>query len=273
MEKTKTTAVSTDNAITPEPVSFSLTGSALTLNVNCGLCRHHSRMAHPALKKVCREKGILEEAKPCARFSADPRQIKFSDDEQLLAVSEWIGQAPKKKLLLLAALLTQEERTRKQGRYFGEVVYILALGGEYITNYRRCRVVSAVKDYVTVEGQGIIATVMTSSVLSIKQWKKKKALLAATGKKRDPRYKTYFQAPSKVDEEIKQVIDNLRPPTLSDSVVNVKRKSLLEFELNGGFKATKKKVKKKIVHYVSHDNYDMTPVDVIVKTRGTSIVR
>jgi len=262
------------NAITPEPVNFTLGKSALTINTNCGMCSHFARMAHPVYKEVCKAKGLIETNKPCVRFNPDPRQVRFNDDDQLENFTEFLATLPTSKIPLIAAILSQEHRTRKNKFHFGEVVYILAFGTEYVSNYRRCRVLSADREYVTVEGSSLfIATVMATSVFNMKRWKKKKIELLESKRLRDPNYKKYFKQPSQSERDIAKIVATQAPLQLDSTIKDVKsRPAILAYNTEGAFRKGKLKKTKKVavVYNARIINKDITPIDELMRVRGSS---
>lgn len=219
-------------AVTPEPVKYDLSGCALAINAKCGACRHFSRMAHPAYGDVCASKGILEIAKPCARFNPDARQINFKSDEHIELLAELLATLPTNKLGVLAAIINREGRTRKRNLHFGEVVYFRMFGGDYISNYRACRIVSADKDYVHVEGKdGFTAMIYRESVLNLKQWKKKRKALKEAKKIKDPNYSRFFTLPNPAQQEVTKILEGQDQHITAKSVKNAKgRKPFLTIE-------------------------------------------
>ena len=256
-----------NNAITPQEISFPLSGCALTINANCGMCRHFSRMAHPAFKEVCQKKGIIEVSKPCVRYQADPRQLRFYEESHMVAFAEFLATVPTSKLPLLASIFNQEHRTRKRKYHFGEIIYIHAFGQEYISNYRRCRILVVERDLATVEGEGnLIASVMLKSVLNAKQWKKRKAELQAAKRVKDPNYKRHFKVSTKIEKEIKKAIETLTPPMLNDSIIG--KPVLVALHKESNLRPVKKASKKAVLFNAIKPNIATTPVDELIRVRG-----
>ena len=217
--------IKTKTAI-PTPLDINLNASSLTIKLSCGDCRHFTRMAFPEYGSVCSKIGIVEEAKPCKRFTPDSRLVEFQSDPDLVQFATFLATVPTSKLGVIASILTREHRTRKQGFNFGEVVYLRVFGDDYISNYRRCRVVQADARYVHVEGKkGFTATVLKTSLLNFKQFKKKRAELEAAKKIRDPKYKNYFAVPDVAAKKAAEILNSLVPPTLDGKVLSSKRKN------------------------------------------------
>lgn len=250
--------VSDNNTVMPEPLPFSLTTGGLTINTTCGTCKHLTHIPHPAYKEVCATKGIFDTNKPCKRYSVDTRQIPIKNNEDIIALAALMARIPKKSLPLVAALANRESRTRRSGYVFGQIVFIRILGNDYISNYRRCRVTEANKDYVFLEGaDGFSAMVHHSSILTTEKWLEKKAHLKKLKKIVDPKYQEYFTAPSKAAKEANKILDSLTPPDLT---VAMKGKKIL---LSAG--STKEK-QRNIVFSARELNPDTTPVDKLLKT-------
>jgi hypothetical protein len=258
--------ISGGKTIMPEPLSINLSACTLTIKTNCGGCRHFNRMAYPEYGIVCEKKGILETAKPCVRFSPDPRQIKFKNDADLVALAKALANVSKNKLPLLASLINKESRTRKQGWCFGEICYIRIFGEDYISNYRRSRIISADSQYVTIEGKGgFTASLTKSSVLNARQWKKKKRELEAAGKITDPNYSKYIRLPTKAEREAAKILDGVNPPAL-DGVTAKGRKAILSSEQ--AVKAKRVIKVKKPVFSTKRPDLRTTSLDQIFKTRS-----
>lgn len=250
-------------SVTPEPVNIDLRACALTINATCGDCRHFVRLAHPKYGQACSVKGVIETAKPCSKFNPDARRVRFKDDESVVAFAQFMASVPTSKLAVLASLINREHRTRKHGFAFGEIVYLHLFGGDFISNYRRCRVVSVDKEYVHVEGgDGFVATVYPTSILNMRKWKKKRKELEAAKRVKDPNYKRYFENTAKASKEAARILDSLQPlPFNKSSAKN--RRSLLATDDSGVI--GKGHRLKRVVYNAKTRDLRTKPLDELIK--------
>jgi hypothetical protein len=226
-------------------------------------CHHFSRMAHPTYVKPCKDLGILEVSKPCTRFTPDARSLKINNDAAAINLAIAMATVPTSKLKVLAALINREARTRKRGYYFGEVVYMRVIGGDYISNYRKARILFAEKDYLHIEGSvdGFVASVMHSTVLNSKEWAKKKKQLLLEGKKRDPNYIRNFQTQTPQEKLFTKDLVNNDPPEITHKSKN--SKVLVAVEMT----TTKGKVKK----LIRTKDVRTTPLDVLLSPKAIRV--
>lgn len=194
----------------PQSLDHDLDRSNLQVNQRCGNCKHLKRIANPAYEKPCIDLGMTEISRPCHRFSCDPTKIKFQGDRNIRNAIDLIQNLSPDKLLLMASMLIEESKTRRKGFFFGQTVYIRAFGDDYISNYRRMKVVSADRKYVNlVAPDGSTAMVFHGSVITPAAWRKKKEQLTKTERLTDPRYKKYTQSPSRADMQLREVRTNM----------------------------------------------------------------
>lgn len=200
-------------AAKPVPTDVKLGSSALFLPQQCGGCKHFKRIAHPAYEKTCTNLGILQESKPCERFMPDASGMKLSSPRQARNVMDLLRELGPSDLRNLATLALQERRSRKYGFKFGDTVYLQAFGDDYLSNYRRAKVVAADAKYVHIEAdQGFAAMVFHGSVLTATQWRKKHKWLIDNERLTDPRYHKYIRVPSQAElqaERVKHSLDAL----------------------------------------------------------------
>lgn len=223
-----------------EPLPFDLKSSCLTIKAKCGECRYFANTPHKAYKKVCMKLGVIEKAKPCKRFSPDVSLLNFNDEKQQFMLSDIMANTSTARLALLAAVINREARTRRHGFHFGEVIYIRAFGDDYVSNYRKGRVINADSEYVYISGnRNFVAQVYHDSVIKHAQWKLKKVKLTKAGKVRDPRYKSYTQlVPEHIAKLKRDMEDAYQPPTIdfdfgkSNKPKNVKYASVARVPLD-----------------------------------------
>lgn len=188
----------------PEAISFDLGRTNLLVDQRCGNCKHLKRIAHPAYEKPCIDLGKLDISKPCARFSADPTKIRLNNRLARIAV-ELIQELSDDKLALMSSIFNEERKTRRYGFTFGQNVYLNIYGGEYISNYRRMKVVSATKDYVNlIADEGFTAMVYSKNVLTPAQWRKKEAWLIRNERIKDPNLYKYTRSSTQAELQLEK---------------------------------------------------------------------
>jgi hypothetical protein len=190
----------------PVPTDIKLGSSALFIPQACINCKHFRRVAHPAYEKPCATLGVLGDSRPCERFSPDPARIKFTQKRHASVLIDIMRTMNDSDLLTVASLMTQERRNRRQGYRFGDTVYLCAFGGDYISNYRRCKVVSVDGKYINIQAdEGFSAMVYKDSVLSATQWRKKQAWLEARERHTDPRYSKYIPSAAQAKLQLEKI--------------------------------------------------------------------
>lgn len=243
----------TENTSYPTPVTMPLNKSTLTINTRCATCKHFNRLANPAYGEVCSQLGVIETSKPCNRYSVNPAEIKIYEQEHVEALVEIVESLSDRDLQLMAALFNREHLTRKRGFKFGSVVYLRPFGGDYVSNYRKAKVISADREYVHIRAaDGWTASVFHTSVLNAAAWKAKKADLTKAGKIKDPNYSKYFQIKTKAQVDIEKFHSQGNEPISLDRSVRRNSKTLLTTE---GIEEKKKSLR-------------TTPVDELLKVRG-----
>lgn len=250
----------------PVPVETNLKSTALLINITCGKCQHFNRIPYPQYGTVCSTLGVVEKAKPCKRFSPDSKQVQFSTDTDLVQFATFLASVPNSKLGIIASLLTREHRTRSQGFVFGEVVYLKVFEGDYISNYRRCRVVQADSKYIHIEGKsGFTASVLKQSVLNHKQWKKKRLALEESKLIKDPKYKSYFIAPTPASKKISQILESIEPPMLDGTTISPKKKNAIVVTEGS---STKLKKKVRVLYTKKINNARTAELDTLLRIRS-----
>lgn len=191
-----------------DPATHKLMGTNLAISAKCGMCVHFGNMKHPAYESVCKELGILEENTPCTRYEPDYRQLQLAEQPWFSAFAASLSQMTGKQRHILASLLMKENRTRRAGFFFGETVYMRVFEGDYLSNYRRGVIVSATSKHVYIEGRGgFHAMLMRNSVMTTKQWLRKKQELIRANRLKDPFLRRYVQVPTNLDKKIQDIIE------------------------------------------------------------------
>lgn len=168
-----------------------MTKESLGLVVKCKQCLYFSK--HCREGKTCEESGQQAMSRACSYFVADPYSINFQTDKAPVLLSKLLNKLDTKELPLFAAIIRQEEQTRKNGFYFGQEVFARVFGvQDYISNYAKGNVILATTRYVFLQGfQGYRAMLSKGVVLSEEQFKDKKRRLLRTKKIIDPNIKKY----------------------------------------------------------------------------------
>lgn len=171
------------------------TGEAPVPAVNHGVvikglhCRHcvgYCRMA--IMDKVCKDFGKQPWSKPCRSFVLDTFSDKTASDGSKTLIDLVKSYRPK-DLIFMSALLNQESITRRNGYYFGQTVWIRMAATDYLSNYAVARIMHVRKDKAYVQSGKTKAIFQTKSVLTFKQFDKKRAALLEANRLIDPSYK------------------------------------------------------------------------------------
>lgn len=190
--------------------------SALTMSLRCKDCRFHQTLIAPGNAKPCTSLGIISEARPCDKFKVSHRSVTLAPDK-LASFNEVVAGIPASQLKVIAAHLNQEVVTRKNGFKFGETVYILVLGGDFLHNYRRAVVLSADNEFVYVTGRfdRFYGALKHSSVIKLEKWEAKRKQLILSKSFVDPNHTKLWHVkatgqvssydPPDIDTAMKQV--------------------------------------------------------------------
>ncbi len=175
--------------------------------LKCGQCKFFKQFGFYSIsgdsqkreKVPCNELGILETSLPCPNFSISPYKINFKNKEGVERLLEKILQKiTKKDLALFSVLINQEQRTRKKGFYFGQIVYLRLFGEDYLSNYVKAKIINATGEYVHVQGdKGFNATLFIDSILTKEAFIKKQVELTKKNKLLDPNFAKHTKFDSK----------------------------------------------------------------------------
>lgn len=166
-------------------------GQALLPGVQCRSCIHHTKTPHPQFgtRKTCDKMGILPSARaPEACFSSDVIAVIDTKHSLLQELRDFALETNPRMTQNLAYTILQIDRVAKAKLMFGQRV-AFCLGADVLQNYFRGRVISVTADgefvYVSSELQKgsdyTLLTLMRSSVLTFKQWQRKKQQLIRAG--------------------------------------------------------------------------------------------
>jgi len=183
--------------------------------MRCKDCRFHCILPAPGNAKVCNSLGVIEEDKACALFKPNHRSVRFDKKSKTAQFRKLVAGMPVDQLKLIASFLNQEALTRKRGFHFGQEVFVLILGGDYLKNYRRAIVVSADSKQVYVTGrfEKFSGNLMHSSVLTQEAWEKKRVILLKENRITDPNhYELWHSRPSN------KVVSSYQPPCIDDAL-------------------------------------------------------
>lgn len=126
--------------------------------ITCGSCVHLQDERLPGCKTTCINNGKIITSKTCGGFKPNykiiPVQPQLKSRFELLAEAVY-GMAPS-ELSLMAALLLQERKTRKQGYHLYQKIYIRYRGtatANYFSNFLVGYIIYADSEYVRVVGE------------------------------------------------------------------------------------------------------------------------
>lgn len=161
--------------------------------VRCKHCEHFN--GPPAFEAPCSQLGRRTFSPPCQKFTITLKAIDFTDEKGWAPrLNKLISSADQEGLAVIAALVSQEHKTRKVGFKYGQEVWVKMLGGDYLSNYGKARVVKADKEYVHLKGVGsnFQASFHHASVISPEDYEAMRLKLIDKGRIIDPDYRKYY---------------------------------------------------------------------------------
>jgi hypothetical protein len=173
---------------------ISPTSKPVTVNVTCRDCIFFEREANftdGKEKRPCKQLGRLASQLPCVAFKVSPYQMDFNGAD-MLTFANIISNIPNGKLPLLAAILLQENTTRKNGFKFGQTVYVQVFPDDYLSNWAVAKIIAVDSKWVFIQGKrGFRAKVAHSSVLREIEWTEHSRKLRGLGRFSDPNLNKY----------------------------------------------------------------------------------
>lgn len=160
--------------------------------MKCGDCLYFK--AYPRNGKTCNKDGILEYANaPSSCFVPDISQVA-SNTEQFIAISSLLNTFSSKQARICIYVLKQNVKRKSKQVLLGSKVYILS-GEDYLFNYKAAYLlyyldqdtaVISGSPRLNVKGRYFIGYVSPKSLLTEKDFLKKKAQLIKQGRIEDP---------------------------------------------------------------------------------------
>lgn len=206
MAKTKISGTSKRKMIRPK------TGVGVEIPVRCKDCIHFTKV--PLYnKEPCNKLGVESWSKPCKGFTVDPHTIKLKQNSDIKELFKIVRRLDIKDLAPVATIIATEQRTRRNGLYGGQEVF-LCIGEEYLASYVRGFVISCTAEHVFIEGSsGFEGTLLRESLLTLEKFKVKRSLLQQQQRLLNPD-ESIFRVNAK-PEELKS-LDYL--PPLAESI-------------------------------------------------------
>ena len=126
----------------------------LKTKIRCGQCSGLER-DNLVNGSRCSEQGMLPTSKPCGSFRPDSFSVadEVQQNGALLALAHLISKIPSAKLDLVAAMIQNDKKTRKQKMCFGQRVYVRYRGlanANYMSNFMQAFILDAGKDYIRI---------------------------------------------------------------------------------------------------------------------------
>lgn len=182
----------------------------LTIGVTCKHCVFYNRQK--TYDSPCSKLGVLPESLPCKRFTTDPYQVNFKDDDGTEEIAKILPKIKPGSIAILMSLLLDEAKTRRRGYHFGQKVYVRIFRDDYISNYAAAWVVKADKTYAYLQARhGFRVMYYHRDVLNKEQWAKKKKSLLKQGLVKDPKFRGYTKI-SVSAQSIRE--EDYEPPTI-----------------------------------------------------------
>jgi len=152
----------------------------IELNLRCRSCIFFRRCVAPGLETRCSKAGIAANGLPCPKFSLDTTQLNF-EDASSVELAKIVSKVPDAQLQAIACMLLTEHKTRQHGFRYGQVIVFNIHGEDRVHSYMKARVTGVSRDgeYLYVSGVGgfLGTLVIDDSIMTLPQWKKKRAQL------------------------------------------------------------------------------------------------
>lgn len=170
------------------------TNNRVSLGIKCGECLHFQR-GPAAFEKKCIELGKASFSDACPQFTPDLTAVSFIKKGHLSVLGEIFNSLQPKQARLLAFTFRNLDFIKRAGFEFGEQV-AFSLGGDHLECFVRGFVIGSDRtgdqlylssDFETLNGGSAFMTVLRSSVLSMKDFAKKRKQLIANNRIAEPR--------------------------------------------------------------------------------------
>lgn len=165
---------------------------AVRLNISCKDCTFFSSVKLPDAASTCSGMGCPSNRAPCRAFTPNVLADVVGEAMASKAIRKALNSIPDASAGALAMAVSQMPRLRSAGLSLGQKVYFNAVGDssgrDYVANYYSGLVMMIDRDgNVLVKGGKVTAKISVSSVITIDQWKEKRAKLLAKGRIVDPK--------------------------------------------------------------------------------------
>lgn len=196
-----------------------LASPKLTIGHKCSECLHFLKIAK--FEKVCSKLSVLGNANAPACFNENVYVLQKHSPDIFNQLGLLLKDFSSAQSRILIAVLRKKKTYERYGLAFGMPVYV-KFGADYLGNYYRGYVISVSAHgdpmvYVTSDmnrkqsNKPVIMALLPDSVLTISQFKKKRAELLAGKKLKDPTPTIFGKTISK-----NKVSINYEPPTLEN---------------------------------------------------------
>jgi hypothetical protein len=170
------------------------TNNRVSLGLKCGECMHLQR-GPAAFEKKCIELGKASFSDACPNFTPDLVTVSFIKKGHLELLAEVFNAIMPKQARLLAYTFRNIDFIKRAGFEFGEQV-VFSLGADHLECFVRARIIGSDRtgeqlylcsDFETLNGGSAFMTVLRQSVLSMKDFAKKRKQLIVQGRIAEPR--------------------------------------------------------------------------------------
>lgn len=170
------------------------TNNRVSLGLKCGECIHLQR-GPAAFEKRCIELGKASFSDACPSFTPDLVSLSFIKKGHMDVLSEIFNAIMPKQARLLAYTFRNIDFIKRTGFEFGEQV-VFSLGADHLECFVRGRVIGADRtgeqvylssDFETLNSGSAFMTILRPSVLSMKEFQKKRKQLIVEGRIAEPR--------------------------------------------------------------------------------------
>lgn len=230
-------------------------------SMKCGDCLHFQGSTHPAIGQLCESRGVKKYATAPNCFTANVHVFRRTSPAAFQQLAAVVSSFTASQSRVLMGLLSQQAQLERAGFFLLERVYF-RIGTDYLDNYYAAYVlgVSPEKqillvgsDYLKNQKGATVAQLLKESLMSAKDFAKKKATLIERGLIYEPRRPHKNEIEDSTEYE---------PPTLETP------QALLEKNANKSTNPAKKKKKSNQSETRSYEDDDGDVVFEVELHRG-----
>lgn len=212
-----------------------LTSASLSEAYKCSECLHHTKHAHPAFQKTCKDgRGIKGVALAPSCFTPDVSKLAGNSDQFVQLALLMDSYTTSQKRIMIALLKQKPVKGKRFSRKIpiGTKMFFRGMGADYISNYLAGYAMGQTSSGELIitgspeqntRGKSFMAYMTDDdNLMTPAEWKKKKAELKAAGRTIDPKTRTM----PKQDEQVDAVTIDNAPTAWYDKQEKKKKKGI-----------------------------------------------